>query len=244
MGAITNGITLHGGLRGYCGTFLVFLDYMKSAVRMAALMKINPIYIFTHDSIVVGPDGLTHQPVEQLLSLRATPGIDVIRPADPNETMYSWEFALKNDKSTVLVLGRQEVSVLEDTSLENLRHGAYIISDSKDYSGTIIATGSEVELALEAKEILEKDGVSVRVVNMPSWGLFDDTSIEYKDSVLDRSKPILAVEASSEIGWHKYADSFVANNEYGDSGNGQKLYESRGFTPENVALRFKELIKN
>lgn len=242
MGAMVNGITLHGGLRGYCATFLVFLDYMKAAVRMAALMKINPVFIFTHDSIIVGPDGPTHQPVEQLLNLRATPGIDVLRPADPNETMYAWEYALKNDKPTVLVLGRQNVDVLEGTSFDNLKTGAYIISDSQDYDGTIVATGSEVELAIKAQKLLDKEGVKVRVVNMPSWGLFDSMNREYRNSVLDRSKPVLSVEASSEIGWSKYSDAHVYNNKYGDSGNGQKLYEERGFTPENVANRFKELL--
>lgn len=244
MGAIVNGITLHGGLRGYCATFLVFLDYMKAAIRMAALMKINPIFVFTHDSIIVGPDGPTHQPVEQLLSLRATPDIDVIRPADPNETMYAWEYALKNDKPTVLVLGRQEVEVLHGTSFENLKKGAYVISDSSDYSGTIVATGSEVGLSLKAKDILEKEGIKVRVVNMPSWGLFDKMTKEYRENVLDRTKPVLSVEASSEIGWSKYSDSHVYNNEYGDSGNGQKLYEERGFTPENVAEKFKILLNS
>lgn len=244
MGSIINGITLHGGLRGYCATFLVFLDYMKAAVRMAALMKINPIFVFTHDSIIVGPDGPTHQPIEQLLSLRATPNLDVIRPADPNETMYSWEYALKNDKPTVLVLGRQDVEILSGTSLENLTKGAYIISDANDYNGTIIATGSEVELSIKAKKLLEKDGIKVRVVNMPSWGLFDKMDKKYRDSVLDRTKPILSVEASSEIGWCKYSDFHISNNEYGDSGNGQKLYEERGFTPENVAEKFKRLLNN
>ena len=242
MGAMVNGITLHGGLRGYCATFLVFLDYMKAAVRMAALMKINPVFIFTHDSIIVGPDGPTHQPVEQLLNLRATPGIDVLRPADPNETMYAWEYALKNDKPTVLVLGRQNVDVLEGTSFDNLKTGAYIISDSQDYDGTIVATGSEVELAIKAQKLLDKEGVKARVVNMPSWGLFDSMNREYRNSVLDRNKPVLSVEASSEIGWSKYSDAHVYNNKYGDSGNGQKLYEERGFTPENVANRFKELL--
>lgn len=242
MGAIVNGITLHGGLRGYCATFLVFLDYMKASVRMAALMGINPVFVFTHDSIIVGPDGPTHQPVEQLLTLRATPDIDVIRPADPNETMYSWEYAMKNNKPTVLVLGRQDVDVLVGTSSENLKKGAYILSDSDNYVGTIVATGSEVQLALKAKQILENDGVKVRVVNMPSWGLFDKMDNDYRNSVLDRSKPVLSVEALSEIGWAKYADDFVSNNEYGDSGNGKKLYEERGFTPENVANRFKKML--
>nr|WP_276939786.1 transketolase [Helcococcus sueciensis] len=242
MGAIVNGLTLHGGLRGYCATFLVFLDYMKAAIRMAALMKINPIFIFTHDSVIVGPDGPTHQPIEQLISLRATPGIDVLRPADPNETIYAWEYALKNDKPTVLVLGRQDVDILEGTSIDNLKTGGYIISDSENYDGTIVATGSEVELAIKAKELLDSEGIKARVVNMPSWGIFDNMSQEYRNLVLDRSKPVLSVEASSEIGWSKYSDEHVYNNKYGDSGNGQKLYEERGFTPENVANKFKELI--
>lgn len=244
MGAIINGITLHGGLRGYCATFLVFLDYMKAAVRMSALMKINPIFVFTHDSVIVGPDGPTHQPVEQLLSLRATPDLDVIRPSDANETMYSWEYALKNDKPTVLVLGRQDVEILDGTSLDNLKKGAYIVSDSDNYVGTIVATGSEVQLAIKSKGLLEKEGIKVRVVNMPSWCIFDKMDENYRKSIIDRSKPVLSVEASSEIGWGKYADDFVSNNSYGDSGNGQKLYEERGFTPENVAYRLKKIINN
>lgn len=241
MATITNGITLHGSLQGYCGTFLVFLDYMKAALRMAALMEINPVYIYTHDSLVVGPDGPTHQPVEQLATLRSTPGIDVIRPADGNETIYAWEYALKNDKPTVLVLSRQALEIVEGTSYENLTKGAYLLTNDDQAEGTIIATGSEVSLALLAKARLKEEGIVVNVVNMPSWEIFEKQSEEYKNKVIDRTKKVLSVEAGSSFGWAKYADNFLSIDTFGDSATGDYMYREYGFTVENVVNSYKEI---
>lgn len=246
MGAITNGITLHGGATGFCATFLVFLDYMKSALRHAAIMKINPIYIYTHDSIIVGPDGPTHQPIEQLPSLRAIPNVDVIRPCDGNETFYAWQYAVKNDKPTVLVLCRQNIPIQEFTSAENLKKGAYVIYDCDDYDATVIATGSEVDLTIGVVDGLEDDGLKLRIVNMPSWELFEKQDKSYQDFVIDKSKPVISVEASSGFGWERYTGctgNIICVNDFGESGNGNDLYDLRGFSVKAVSDKIREIIK-
>lgn len=245
MAAIVNGLTLHGGVRGFCATFLVFSDYMRSAIRHASIMKINPIFIFTHDSIIVGPDGPTHQPIEQLQSLRAMPDIDVIRPCDGNETINAWEYAIKNVRPTVIVLGRQNVPTLNNTSYEKFIKGAYIIDDSADYQATIIATGSEVSLALGAKEELNKKGLKLRIVNMPSWELFEREDKAYQDSVVDRTKPVISIEASSGFGWERYTgktENIICINEFGESGNGNDLYQARGFNAIDISDKIIEIL--
>lgn len=247
MAAIINGIALHGGIKGYSGTFLVFSDYMRSAIRMSAIMKLPVTYVFTHDSIMLGPDGPTHQPIEHLVSLRAMPNLNVIRPADANETKAAWSIAINaKNTPTAIILGRHDIPVLENASLEGVKKGAYVISKGKEEaSGIIIATGSEVELALKAQQILEKENVFVNVVSMPSWELFEQQSKEYKNSVLPSNiDNKLVVEMGSNIGWRDYVgpkgDTLTINS-FGDSGNGQELAEKLGFTSKNIANKFKEL---
>lgn len=242
MGCIINGITLHSILIGYCATFLVFLDFMKASLRLAAIMKINPIYIYTHDTIIVGPDGKTHQPIEHLASLRSTPSIDVFRPVDANETKYVYQYAIKNNKPTVIVLARQEVDIVEGTSYDNLIKRGYVISDEKNYDLTVVSSGSEINLALKSRELLKKEGINIRVVNLVNWSLFDKQSCEYKNYVLDRSKPVVSIEASSSFGWHKYADVVISTDIYGESGNGKQLYEKRGFTVDNLIFNIKKAL--
>lgn len=245
MACICNGVTLHGGVRGYCGTFLVFSDYMRSAIRLSALMGTPVIYIFTHDSVAVGQDGPTHQPIEHLASLRAMPNIKVIRPADGNETIYAWKLAVENlDSPTALILGRQDVPILEGVNYEGVKRGAYIISKSKKPAeGILIATGSEVHVAIEAQEKLEAEGIHVNVVSMPSWELFENQTREYKDSVLDPNiKKRLAVEAGSSLGWERYVGTegkTISIDHFGKSGNGAQLIKELGFNSENIVKVYK-----
>ncbi len=240
MACICNGVTLHGGVRGYCGTFLVFSDYMRAAIRLSALMGTPVIYIFTHDSVAVGQDGPTHQPIEHLASLRAMPNINVIRPADGNETLYAWKLAVENINSpTALILGRQNVPILEGTKYEGVEKGAYIISKSKKPAkGILIATGSEVHLAIEAQKKLEIEGNYVDVISMPSWELF-----EYKDSVLDPNiKKRLVIEAGSSFGWERYLGTegkIIAIDHFGKSANGGELIKALGFNSENIVNVYK-----
>lgn len=245
MAAITNGVTLHGGVRGYCSTFLVFSDYMRSAIRHSAIMGINPIFVFTHDSIIVGPDGPTHQPIEQLASLRAMPGIDIIRPCDANETIYAWDYAIKNNKPTILILGRQNVPILQNTSIDNLNSGAYIIHDNENYLATVISTGSEVSLTLNVAKELEKIGIGIRVINMPSWEIFENQDKKYKSFIVDDSKPVFSVEAASGLGWERYTketENVICINKFGESGNGLELYSQRGFNVEDISNRIKYIL--
>lgn len=247
MAAIINGIALHGGIKGYSGTFLVFSDYMRSAIRMSAIMNLPVTYIFTHDSIMLGPDGPTHQPIEHLVSLRAMPNLNVIRPADANETKAAWLITINaKNTPTAIILGRHEVPVLANSSLEGVQKGAYVISEGhEDGSGILIATGSEVALVLEAQKMLEKEKIYVNVVSMPSWELFEQQSEEYKQSILPPDMDNkLVVEMGSEIGWREYVGpkgETLTISHFGESGNGQELAEKLGFTPENIASKFKEM---
>ncbi len=251
MGGIMSGMVLHKGLRPYGGTFLVFADYMRPAIRLAGLMKLPVIYIFTHDSIAVGEDGPTHQPVEHIASLRAIPGLTVIRPADATETIEAWRLAVQTtDGPVALILSRQKLPVIDRTiysSADKLVNGAYILSDSDGKPDIIlIATGSEVHIALEAGKILEEKGVSVRVVSMPSWELFEKTSQEYKDKVLLPDVTIrIAVEAGISMGWERYAGSngvVIGINEFGASAPGNIVMEKFGFTSGNIVQKATELL--
>jgi transketolase len=244
-----SGMFLHHGLRPYGGTFLVFADYLRPALRVAAIMKIPVIYIFTHDSIAVGEDGPTHQPVEHLASLRAIPGITVIRPADASETARAWRQAIKTTTGPVaLILSRQKLPVLKLNPLEDgLEKGAYVLADCDGNPDIIlIATGSEVHVILEAKARLLEKGVAARVVSMPSWELFENTSQNYKDRVLLPNVPIrLAVEAGSPMGWCKYVGSsgaVIGINRFGASAPGGVMMEKYGFTPDHVVEKALELI--
>lgn len=251
MGGIMNGISLHGGLKPYGGTFLVFADYMRSSIRLAGLMKLPVIYVFTHDSIAVGEDGPTHQPVEHVASLRIIPGLTVIRPADALETVEAWRLAVKNaDGPVALILSRQKLPVFdrnEYAPADGLEKGAYILADSDQKPEIIlIATGSEVSITLEAgKKLLEK-GIQARVVSMPSWELFEKTSQEYKDNVLlpDVTTRI-AVEAGIPLGWERYVTSAgetVGIARFGASAPGGTLLEKFGFTSENIVQKAIDLL--
>ena len=248
MAAICNGIYLHGGLRPYCATFFVFSDYMKNAMRIAALMKLPIAYILTHDSIGVGEDGPTHQPVEHLAGLRAMPGMIVFRPADSKETAAGWLCAMEGQRPVSLVLTRQNLPLYEKSGKDALK-GGYILADSEKATPDVIlmASGSEVEQCMGAKDILKGKGIDARVVSMPSFELFDEQSEEYKESVLPNAvRARVAVEAASSFGWQKYTglDGVVIGlDEFGTSGPYKILYNHYGFTAENVAEKAAALVK-
>ncbi|SDE17505.1 transketolase [Bhargavaea beijingensis] len=251
MGAALNGMALHGGLRVFGGTFFVFSDYVRPAVRLSALMGVPVTYVFTHDSIAVGEDGPTHEPVEHLASLRAMPGLSVIRPADGNETAAAWKLAVSSEnKPTVLVLSRQNLPVLEHSAqraMAGVEKGAYIVSDadSGKPDGILLATGSEVSLAIEAQKQLLGEGIRVRVVSMPSWDRFEEQDAAYKEEILPKTvTKRLAIEMGASLGWHKYTGfegDVLAIDTFGASAPGGTVMKEYGFTPENVAARFKQL---
>lgn len=245
MAAISNGISLHGGLKPFCATFFVFSDYMKPAMRLAALMNLPVTYILTHDSIGVGEDGPTHEPIEHLAMLRSLPNFSVIRPADFNETVHAWEVAQKATKPTALILSRQKLETLKMES-ENLKYGAYIAKTEKDKLDlVVVATGSEVGVTMEASKILEDKGYGVRVVSMPSWDLFDEQDKEYRESVLPCGVKTASVEALSTFGWDKYTKGGlkIGLNRFGASAPGSELFEHFGFTPEKIADKLESFIK-
>ena len=251
MTAVLNGMALHGGFIPYGGTFLIFSDYMRPAIRLAALMKQHTIYVLTHDSIGLGEDGPTHQPIEHLASLRSMPNVTVLRPADANETAEAWKFAIKSNKGpTVLALTRQSLPTLDRTvfgTAELLHRGAYVL---KDVNGTpdaiILASGSEVKLALEAAETLAQDGVAARVVSMPSWELFDDQTQEYKNSVLPANvKARVSIEAGATQGWHKYLGmngKAIGLDHFGASAPINDLFTNFGITADSVVQAVKSLV--
>ena len=250
MGTALNGMALHGGLKVYGGTFFVFSDYIRPAMRLSALMKLPVTFVFTHDSIAVGEDGPTHEPIEHLAAFRAMPGLSVIRPADANETVAAWQIALEStDTPTTLVLTRQNLTTMSGTinCYENVKRGAYVVS--KESKSTIdvllIATGSEVNLAVDAQKVLEAEGMSVRVVSMPSWDLFEKQSKEYKQSILPKEvTKRLTIEMGSTMGWHKYAGTegaVLGIDRFGESAPGGLLVKKFGFNVENVVRMVKEL---
>lgn len=241
MAAIMNGLALHGGIRVYGGTFLVFTDYCRPSIRLASLMKLPTIYVMTHDSIGLGEDGPTHQPIEHLASLRAIPNLTVIRPSDIIETMEAWQYALESNTPTVLILTRQNLPMLRENNSENfIKQGACPIIDYEIYKATILATGSEVEIACKSSELLSKENINVRVISLPSWEIFDKKSLEYKDKILG-NKPRFAIEAGVVNGWEKYihSENFIGMSSFGASGPYKKLYEHFEITADAL----KELIK-
>ncbi|MBI4494436.1 MAG: transketolase [Chloroflexi bacterium] len=252
MGAIANGIALHGGLIPFGATFLTFSDYQRPAIRLAALSKIGSIFVFTHDSIGVGEDGPTHQPVEHLAALRAVPGLVVIRPADANESAEAWKVAVaRRHGPTVLAFTRQAVPVLDRTTLapaSGLARGAYVLADAPegDPALILIATGSEVALALQARDELLRRGVATRVVSMPSWELFDQQPEPYREQVLPaRVAARLAIEAGVSMGWHRYVGSagdVLGLDRFGASAPGKVVFERFGFTVRNVVERALKLV--
>ena len=245
MGAALNGINLFGGLIAYGGTFLIFSDYMKPAIRIAAISSVPSIFVFTHDSIGLGEDGPTHQPIEHLMALRAVPNLTVIRPADANEVAEAWRMALTRKHSpTALALTRQSLPTLEGTDRKLLSKGAYVLKDFGESPQLIlIASGSEVSLIYGAAEKLFAEGTAVRVVSFPSWKLFEEQDETYHESVLPKNITArLAVEAGATLGWERYAKSVIGLDHYGASAPYKVIFEKFGFTVENVVSKAKELI--
>ncbi len=244
MGAAMNGMALHGGVLPVGGTFFIFSDYMRPAVRLAALSEAKVIYSWTHDSVGLGEDGPTHQPIEQLMSLRAMPGLRVIRPADANETAMAYRIAVNSTGPTAMVLSRQNLPVLEGTAdNEGVERGAYVLRDSDGAPGLIlIGTGSEVSVALEAADLLAGDGTRVRVVSMPSWELFEEQTSAYRATVLPAGVPTLAVEAGVTFGWRTWADAAVGIDRFGASAPGAVALANLGINPQNVADHARALL--
>lgn len=253
MASALNGITLHGGLTSYVSTFFVFSDYLRPAVRLAALSKIPAIYVLTHDSIAVGEDGPTHEPIEQLASFRAMHNLNVIRPADGNEVSAAWKIAVESkDRPTMLVLTRQNVPTLENSGenrYENVERGGYVISPQQGNKpdGILIATGSEVSLAIEAQKALREEDIDVSVVSMPATNLFDEQSDAYKETVLpSKVTKRLAIEMGTPFGWERYTGlegAILGIDKFGASGPGDEVVEHYGFTVENVVNTYKSLNK-
>ena len=247
MAAICNGIKLHGGLRPYCATFFVFSDYMKNAMRMSSIMNLGIPYILTHDSIGVGEDGPTHQPIEQLAGLRAMPGLVVFRPADSKEVAAGWIAAMTEKHPVALVLTRQDLPLYEKSGLDALK-GGYILSDSEKATPDVLlmASGSEVEQCVEAQKLLKADGVDARVISMPSFELFEAQSDEYKESVMPKAvRARVAVEAGATFGWHKYVGldgAVIGLDHFGASAPYKFLFKEYGFTAENVAETAKKVV--
>ncbi|OMD56529.1 transketolase [Paenibacillus odorifer] len=252
MAAAMNGIALHTGLKVFGGTFFVFTDYLRPAIRLASIMKLPVTYVLTHDSIAVGEDGPTHEPIEQLASLRIIPGLTVIRPADANETSAAWAYAMENKENPVaLVLTRQNLPILAGTVdgvRENIKRGGYVVSDSKNGTpqAQLIATGSEVQLAVKAQAALAEEGIDVRVISLPSWDLFEKQDKEYRDSViLPGVKARLAIEMAQTFGWERYTGDqgdILGITTFGASAPGDRVMKEYGFTVENVVSRVKALL--
>ncbi|MCF6465500.1 transketolase [Clostridium sp. Cult2] len=245
MGAILNGMALHGGLKAYGGTFLVFSDYMKPSMRLSALMDLPVTYVLTHDSIGVGEDGPTHQPIEHLAMLRSMPNMTVIRPADARETSAAWYRTLTKGGPTALILTRQGLPLLEGTGKKALK-GGYILKEDEKVDIILMATGSEVQLIYEVSKKLLEMGIGTRVVSMPSWEIFEEQSVEYKEKVLPKEMTNrLAVEAGSSLGWHKYTGSngkILAIDHFGASAPGNELFKKFGFTVDKVVEEALKLV--
>jgi transketolase len=243
MGGIMNGLALHGGVLPVGGTFFNFSDYMRGSVRLAALSDAHVVYSWTHDSVGLGEDGPTHQPIEQLAVMRATPNLRTIRPADANETAQAWRVAVDRNGPTALLLTRQKVPVLEGTSEGEVERGAYVLVEAEGTPHIVlVGTGSEVSVCVEAAKRLADDGIGARVVSMPSWELFAEQDEAYRDSVVPDALPRLAVEAAATFGWDRYADEAVGIDRFGASAPGEIVLENLGFTPDNVAARAKALV--
>lgn len=252
MGTAINGMALHGGIKPFGATFFVFSDYVRPAIRLSALMNVPAMYVFTHDSIAVGEDGPTHEPIEHLASLRAMPNLSVIRPADANETVAAWRLALESKNTPhALVLTRQGLPTIEGTkerAYEGVKKGAYVISQSKESpEALLLATGSEVSLAIAAQKELEKENIFVNVISMPSWDRFDCQTAEYKERVLPRSiTKRLGIEMGSSLGFHKYVGldgELLTIDRFGASAPGNKVMEEYGFTVTNVIQKVKAMLK-
>jgi transketolase len=249
MCAAVNGMAAHEGLVPYGSTFFCFVDYAKPAVRLAALSRAHSIFVFTHDSIGLGEDGPTHQPIEHLMMLRAVPDLTDYRPADANETAACWRLALERNGACFFALSRQDLPVIDPSTHDvyaGVSKGAWILEDAPNPQVILIGTGSEVSPCVDAKKLLEAEGIAARVVSMPSWEIFDEQSAQYKESVLPAAVPKLAVEAGSPLGWWKYVGKegdVIGLDRFGASAPGKVVLENLGFSPQNVADRAKKLVK-
>lgn len=242
MGSVMNGMALHGGIVPVGGTFLVFSDYMRPAVRLAALSGAKAIYSFTHDSVGVGEDGPTHQPVEHTMSLRTIPGLRVLRPADGNETAAAWRIAIDADGPTALILTRQDVPVLEGTAAGAVDRGAYVLVEADDPAIVLVGTGSEVHLCVDAAATLAADGIAARVVSMPSWDLFEAQDAAYQAAVLPTGVPKLSIEAGVTLGWHRWVDDAIGIDRFGASAPGGLVLKELGMNTEHVVERARALL--
>ncbi len=250
MGAIANGISCHGGLKPFVGTFFSFVDYMRPTLRLSALSNLPVVYIYTHDSIAVGEDGPTHQPIEQLASVRAIPNLKVLRPAEINEVKYSWKYIMENPCPICLVLTRQNVAAIDQNKYgkaENLAKGAYILAEDEGFDTIIMASGSEVGLSLKAKEQLNKDGFKVRVISMPSFEIFEEQDKEYQEYLLPaKIRKRISIEAGISMGWYKYTGLDGLNisvEEFGTSAPGDEVLREYGFSVEAVVEKIKKYCK-
>jgi transketolase len=249
MCAAVNGMAVHGGLIPFGSTFFVFSDYAKPAIRLAALMQVHSLFVFTHDSIALGEDGPTHQPIEHLMALRAVPGLTDFRPADANETAAVWRLALERKGPSFFALSRQDLPVLDPATHDayaSVSKGAYVLQDASNPQLVLIGTGAELWPALEAAKLLAADGIQARVVSFPSWKIFEEQTAEYKASVLPAGVPRLAIEAGATLGWWKYVGldgDVIGMDRFGASAPGPKVLAEFGFTADNVAARAKKLVK-
>jgi transketolase len=243
MGAMMNGMVLHGGIRPFGGTFLIFTDYLRPSLRLACLMGLPVVYVMTHDSIGLGEDGPTHQPVEHLAALRAIPNLHVMRPADARETVGAWQQAItRTDGPTLLALTRQNVPVLEGTAAEAVAAGAYVVREAESPDIVLVATGSEVHLAVDAAALLAERDVAARVVSMPCWELFEARGDDDHEALLPSDVPVLSIEAATSFGWGRWADHHVALDRFGASGPAEQLFEQFGFTPDAIARAAQDLL--
>lgn len=245
MGALLNGAALHGGLVPVGGTFLVFSDYMRPAVRLAALSGAHSVFVWSHDSVGVGEDGPTHQPVEHVMSLRAIPGLRVFRPADGNEVAQAWRLAVDHDGPSAMILTRQNVPTLEGSSAaDGVARGAYTLADCSHPDVILVGTGSEVSVCVEAATALSQQGIAARVVSMPCWELFAEQDPTYQGAVLPDQVPKLSVEAGVTLGWERWVDVPVGIDRFGASAPGSVVLEKLGINPDNVAAKAESLVKN
>jgi transketolase len=249
MCAAVNGIAAHGGLIPFGSTFFVFSDYAKPAIRLAALMQVHSLFVFTHDSVALGEDGPTHQPVEQLMGFRALPGLTDFRPADANETAAAWKLALERKGPSFFALTRQDLPVIDSAAHDvyaGVSKGAYVLEDASKPQVVLIGAGSEVWPCMEAAKLLAAGGITARVVSFPSWKLFEEQSAEYKASVLPAGVPKLAVEAGATLGWWKYVGQdgdVIGLDRFGASAPGPKVLAELGFSAESVAARARKLVE-
>jgi transketolase len=244
MGGVVNGMAGHGGIvRPYGSTFLQFADYMRGSIRLSALMGLEDAWVYTHDSVGLGEDGPTHQPVEHLAALRAIPELVVIRPGDANETAAAWRTILEDlDGPAALILSRQDLPILPDADFDGVARGAYVLRGDDDPEVAIVGTGSELSVAIGAAELLAADGTRARVVSMPSWELFAAQDDAYRDSVLPPGLPAVAVEAGVSQGWERWVDRVVGIDRFGASAPGALVLEKLGITAENTARAARELL--